>query len=159
MKTLRTALITFGLTSIAYGIFAMLTVAIDPAFAGRSIYSLFSDTGFPALAIGFACVLAVILISVTLVALRPKKAKRPNDEADFLENETVPVEEYERQYAPVVRKKAPRPQRTPAEELSADELPDETSFRPQKNAALHCIFCGSKIPEGSDVCPKCGKSV
>ena len=103
--------------------------------------------------------LAVILISVTLVALRPKKAKRPNDEAEFLENETVPVEEYERQYAPVVRKKAPRPQRTPAEELPAEELPDETSFRPQKNAALHCIFCGSKIPEGSDVCPKCGKSV
>ena len=35
MKTVRTVLITFGLTTLLYGAIALLTVAIDPAFAGR----------------------------------------------------------------------------------------------------------------------------
>lgn len=157
MKTLRTALITFGLTSLVYGAFAMLTVAFDPAYAGRSIYSLFANTGFPMLIVGISCILAVLLISFSIAAFRgdakPKKAEQ-DDEAEFLANETVPAEEYE------AAKTAPRRRtvRRPAPE-TPDEF-DESMLRGQPEPqAQHCIFCGTAIPAGESVCPRCGRHV
>ena len=164
MKTLRTALITFGLTTLAYGVFAMLTVAIDPVYAGRSIYSLCSVSGFPAIVIGFTCLLAVLLISFAYAAFRPeRKAKREEQEADdeaFLEQETVPAEEYKRPYAPVSERKQKRAAKE--SDLFADddaEEPglDETMLRGRQNGARQCVFCGTVIPEGETVCLRCGR--
>ena len=164
MKTLRTALITFGLTSLAYGIFAMLTVAFDPDYAGRSIYRLFSDTGFPMLIVGIACVLAVLLISFSLAAFRGEVRQRKaesDDEEAFLEKETVPAAEYDAQrYAAPQKRQKRRP--APKEQPELPEEFDETMLRsaaPAEPQTQHCIFCGTAFPAGDSVCPKCGRHV
>ncbi len=167
MKTVRTVLITFGLTTLLYGAFALLTVAIDPAFAGRSIYQLFRTTGFPALIIGIACLLSVIVIVFAYAAFRDdtksrKSASMQQEEEAFLENETVSVEEYEETFSPVIHKKVrPQPDPEPEEEtMEEEDAPalDETLFRaPRSSGTQHCIFCGTAFPISEYVCPKCGK--
>lgn len=166
MKNLRTALITFGMTTLLYGTFALLTVAIDPAFAGRSIYQLFRDTGFPALVIGIACLLGVLLIAFAYAAFRgdvkPKRAPEPEDDEEaFLENETVPAEEYERPYGPVRTRRAAAPEPDLFSDDEDDEpTVDETLLRRQgAPKTQHCIFCGTPFPMADSVCPKCGKHV
>ena len=52
MKTIRTILATFGVTSALYGLFALIMMRMNPAFTGRTIYQLFRETGFVALVIG-----------------------------------------------------------------------------------------------------------
>lgn len=162
MKNLRTALITFGMTTLLYGAFALLTVAIDPAFAGRSIYQLFRDTGFPALVIGIACLLAVLLIAFAYAAFRgdvkPKRAPEPeDDEEEFLAAETVPAAEYDRPYRPVRTRRAPEPELF-ADDADEEPMVDETLLRRQGAPRMqHCIFCGTSFPAADRVCPKCGK--
>ena len=77
MKTIRTVLATFGMTTLLYGAFALFCVSIDPAFTARSIYQLFRDTGFPFLVVGIACLLSVLIISFAIAAFRDdSKARR-----------------------------------------------------------------------------------
>ena len=51
MKTIRTILATFGVTTALYGLFALIAMRVNPAFVGRSIYQLFRDTGCPFLVV------------------------------------------------------------------------------------------------------------
>lgn len=174
MKTLRTVLITFGLTTLFYGAFALLIVSIDPAFAARSIYQMFRVTGFPILIVGIACLLLVLVISFAYAAFRddPKSRRaqsRSEEEDSFLENETVPAEEYEATYSSVVQRKArPRPEAEPEEPDDAeddgekDETPplDESLFRSRRaEGTQHCIYCGTAFSASETVCPRCGKRV
>ena len=170
MKTLRTVLATFGMTTLIYGAFALFTVTIDPAFAGRSIYRMFRDTGFPALVIGIACLLSAAVILFAAAAFRddPKsrRAAAPAEDEDrFIEEETVPVETYEEEWTPAVKKKSRAALKLekdePAPDLFADDDEpklDETMFRKPKAEKLrHCLFCGTAYPTSQSVCPKCGK--
>ena len=181
MKTFRTVLATFGITTLLYGGFALLTVGIDPAYAGRSVYQMFRATGFPALVIGVACLLSALIIIFTGAAIRdgekPKKVSA-EDEDFFLENETVPVEEYEEQWVSSEEKgKATKPaakaeepddempdlfaEDDPDEESDADSSPqlDESFFASSRSpeSMRYCIFCGTSYPTSAAVCPKCGK--
>ncbi len=179
MKTLRTVLATFGITTLLYGGFALITVGVDPAFAGKSIYQMFRATGFPSLVIGIACLLSVLIILFTGAAFRDNsKSKKVSseDEDFFLENETVPVEEYEEQW--ISRKNSAEKDSVTKEEeafqtpdLFADDdlskKSDEDSapsldgsfFAPSRSqeSMRYCIFCGTPYPTTAAVCPKCGK--
>lgn len=179
MKTFRTVLATFGITTLLYGGFALLTVGIDPAFAGRSVYQMFRETGFPALVVGIACLLSALIILFTGAAFRDgAKPKRPSseDEDFFLENETVPVDEYEEQW--VSSEEEPQSAETaptedvpetpdlfaedePDEETDEDSSPklDESFFASSRSpeSMRYCIFCGTSYPTADAVCPKCGK--
>ncbi len=168
MKTIRTILITFGLTTLLYGGFALFCVSIDPPFASRSIFQMFRDTGFPVLVIGIACLLAVLLISFAVSAFRdnPKKGSAAEAEDAFLEEETVSVEEYEQEWTPKLKRKARQaPVSEPdAEESSVPEAEDDTPaldeslFRQTAAAPTQrCIFCGTAYPSSDSVCPKCGR--
>lgn len=160
MKTIRTMLATFGMTTLLYGGFALLCVTVDPAFAGRSIYQMFRDTGFPAVVIGIACLLSVIIISFAVAAFRDEPRSRRSaeqDDEEFLENETVAVEDYDAdEWTPAMKKKS---RAALAYEQDADEDEDDDSAyaRPRKQKMRHCLFCGAAFPAGSAVCPKCGK--
>ena len=172
MKTIRTVLITFGMTTLLYGGFALFCVSIDPPFASRSIYQMFRDTGFPILVVGISCLLAVLVISYALYAFRDQpKGKSPSNPAEdkFLEEETVSVEEYENAWTPKLRNKhsgfpyqKPEPEQNedPAEE-EADDTPalDETLFSQQGTSVQtqRCVFCGTSFPVSDSVCPKCGR--
>ncbi len=176
MKTIRTILATFGMTTLLYGAFALFCVSIDPAFTARSIYQLFRDTGFPFLVVGIACLLSVLIISFAVAAFRDEPKNRRAaavDEEQFLEEETVPVEEYERQWTPELKKKsrdalsyeqsddAPDlfAEDDAADEASDDDAPalDETLFRQPQQQMRRCVFCGTAYPETDAVCPKCGR--
>ncbi|MBQ1820578.1 MAG: zinc-ribbon domain-containing protein [Clostridia bacterium] len=96
MKTIRTILATFGITSLLYGLFALISMRLNPAFTGRSIFQLFRDTGFVALVIGIGCVLSFVIMTVAIVSFRDEGARKKreifdeDDEDDFIEEETVP---------------------------------------------------------------------
>ena len=174
MKTFRTILATLGVTTLAYGIFALLTVRIDPAFAGRSIFQMFRDTGVPALILGIACLLSVTIIAIAVTAFRDEPHGRrtaAEDDDLFLENETVPVDTYEEEWSPELKKKG-----RAALSLEEDEEPetpdlfadddepepearlDETLFaKPKVESMRRCVFCGTSFPHSESVCPKCGK--
>ena len=172
MKTIRTILITFGLTTLLYGGFALFCVSIDPPFASRSIFQMFRDTGFPVLVIGIACLLAVLLISFAVSAFRdnPKKGAAADDDEDrFLEEETVSVEEYEQEWTPKLKRKSrpaavaeEDPEESPAGDgESEDDTPalDESLFRQTAAAqsTRRCVFCGTAYSSSEPVCPKCGR--
>ncbi len=173
MKTIRTILITFGLTTLLYGGFALFCVSIDPPFASRSIFQMFRDTGFPVLVIGIACLLAVLLISFAVTAFRdnPKKGSAAADEEEsFLEEETVSVEEYEQKWTPKLKHKARQAsvsaqnvEEAPVpdgDDASDDDTPalDESLFRQTAAASTQrCVFCGTTYPSSDPVCPKCGR--
>ena len=83
MKTIRTILATFGVTTLVYGIFAMLSVRLDLTFTGRSIYQMFRSTGFAGLVLGIGCLLSVIILSIALAAFKDEeKLFRDEDEDD-----------------------------------------------------------------------------
>ena len=169
MKTLRTVLATFGMTTLVYGAFALFTVTIDPAFAGRSIYRMFRDTGFPALVVGIACLLSAAVIIFATAAFRDdakaRRAAADEDDEQFIEEETVPVDTYEEQWTPAVKKKSRAALKLekdePAPDLFADDDEpklDETMFRkPKAEKTRQCLFCGTAFPVSQSVCPKCGK--
>ena len=171
MKTIRTILITFGLTTLLYGGFALFCVSIDPPFASRSIFQMFRDTGFPVLVIGIACLLAVLLISFAVSAFRdnPKKGAAPAEDEDrFLEEETVSVEEYEQEWTPKLKRKARQSSAVgkedadssaPDEDEPVDDTPalDESLFRQTSAQTQRCVFCGTSYPSSDPVCPKCGR--
>ena len=114
MKTIRTILATFGVTSLLYGLFALIAMRLNPAFTGRSIYQLFRDTGFVALVIGIGCVLSFVIMTIAIVSFRDEDARRKHDTAeedlfdDFLEEETVPEEradEADESWSPEIKRK------------------------------------------------------
>ncbi len=99
MKTIRTILATFGVTTLLYGLFALLMMRLNPAFTGRSIFQLFRETGFVTLVIGIGCVLAAVIMTIAIVSFRDEGSRKKHevfdeeDELDeFLEDETVPEE-------------------------------------------------------------------
>ena len=101
MKTIRTILATFGVTTALYGLFALIAMRVNPAFVGRSIYQLFRDTGFVALVIGIGCILSFIIMTVAIVSFRDDGGRKKHEfldddeDDDFLEEETVPEERAE----------------------------------------------------------------
>lgn len=128
MKTIRTILATFGVTSLLYGLFAILSMRLDLTFTGRSIYQLFRETGFAALVLGIGCVLSFVIMTVALVAFREdgsrKKREIFEDEEDeaFLEEETVPAEraeEADETWSPEIKRKQRKA-------LFATDEPEET---------------------------------
>ncbi len=99
MKTIRTILATFGVTTLLYGLFALLMMRLNPAFTGRSIFQLFRETGFITLVIGIGCVLAAVIMTIAIVSFRDEGSRKKHESFDeedeldeFLEDETVPEE-------------------------------------------------------------------
>ena len=114
MKTIRTILATFGVTTLIYGIFALVAMRLNLTFTGRSIYQLFRDTGFAALVLGIGCVLSFVIMTIAIVAFRDDGGRKKRDifdeedEAEFLEEETVPAEraaEADETWSPEIKRK------------------------------------------------------
>lgn len=161
MKTIRTILATFGVTSLLYGLFALIAMRLNPAFTGRSIYQLFRDTGFVALVIGIGCVLSFVIMTVAIVSFRDDGAHKKHDLMaeddfdDFLEEETVPeerAEEADETWSPEIKRKQRKALRhadeEPTPDLFADDddepeepiafrrssrEPDDAAFRPARH--------------------------
>ena len=117
MKTIRTILATFGVTTALYGLFALIAMRVNPAFVGRSIYQLFRDTGFVALVIGIGCILSFIIMTVAIVSFRDDGGRKKHEfldddeDDDFLEEETVPeerAEEADESWSPEIKRKQRR---------------------------------------------------
>lgn len=142
MKTIRTILATFGVTSALYGLFALIAMRLNPAFTGRSIYQLFRDTGFIALVIGIGCVLSFVIMTVAIVSFRDdgthKKHEFTEEDAfdDFLEEETVPeerAEEADESWSPEIKRKQRRALRHADEEPTPDLFADDDDdYEPQE---------------------------
>lgn len=130
MKTIRTILATFGVTSLFYGLFALIAMRLNPAFTGRTIFQLFRDTGFVALVIGIGCVLSFVIMTIAIVSFRDdggrKKREYSDDEEDeFLEEETVPEEradEADETWSPEIKRKQRRALQATDED--EEEIPD-----------------------------------
>lgn len=127
MKTIRTILATFGVTTALYGLFAMIAMRMDLTFTGRSIYQLFRDTGFAALVLGIGCILSFVIMTIALVAFRDDSGRKKRDifeeedEDAFLEEETVPEEradEADETWSPEMKRKQRKA-------LLASEEPEE----------------------------------
>lgn len=134
MKTFRTILATFGVTSLLYGLFALIAMRLNPAFTGRSIYQLFRDTGFVALVIGIGCVLSFVIMTVAIVSFRDDSTRRKHDfleddsDDDFLEEETVPeerAEEADESWSPEIKRKQRSALRHTDEEPAPDLFDDD----------------------------------
>ena len=129
MKTIRTILATFGVTSLLYGLFALIAMRLNPAFTGRSIYQLFRDTGFVALVIGIGCVLSFVIMTIAIVSFRDEGTQKKHETAeedlfdDFLEEETVPeerAEEADESWSPEIKRKQRRALKHAEEEPTPD---------------------------------------
>jgi hypothetical protein len=144
MKTFRTILATFGVTTLIYGIFALIAMRLNLTFTGRSIYQLFRETGFAALVIGIGCILSFAIMTVAIVSFRDDGGRRKHeifeddDEDDFLEEETVPEEraaEADETWSPEIKRKQRRAlfaADEPEDAPEPDEDPEEASFmRPE----------------------------
>lgn len=139
MKTIRTILATFGVTTALYGLFALIMLRLNPAFTGRTIYQLFRETGFVALVIGIGCVLAFVIMTIAIVSFRDDGARKKresliDDEDTFLEEETVPEEraaEADESWSPEIKRKQRRALRQTEEQeetlpdLFGDDEPEE----------------------------------
>lgn len=134
MKTIRTILATFGVTSAAYGLFALIAMRLNPAFTGRSIYQLFRDTGFVALVIGIGCVLSFVIMTIAIVSFRDESGKKKHESTeddlfdDFLEEETVPEEradEADESWSPEIKRKQRKALRHTDEEPTPDLFADD----------------------------------
>ena len=127
MKTIRTILATFGVTTLLYGLFALLAMRLNFTFTGRSIYQLFRETGFAAMVLGIGCILSFIIMTVAIVAFRDDGSRKKRDfleddgDEAFLEEETVPAE----QAAEADETWSPEMKRTQRKALKAtDEEPE-----------------------------------
>lgn len=133
MKTIRTILATFGVTTLLYGLFALLAMRLDFTFTGRSIYQLFRETGFAALVLGIGCILSFVIMTIAIVAFRDDGSRKKRDlmEEDsdeaFLEEETVPEEradEADETWSPEMKRKQ-RKALQATDEAEAPNLFDE----------------------------------
>ena len=144
MKTFRTILATFGVTTLIYGLFALIAMRLNLTFTGRSIYQLFRETGFAALVIGIGCILSFAIMTVAIVSFRDDGGHKKHDffddedEEEFLEEETVPEEraaEADETWSPEIKRKQRRAlfaADEPEDEPEPDEEPEETPFlRPE----------------------------
>ena len=154
MKTIRTILATFGVTSLLYGAFALIAMHNNWAFTGRSIYQLFRDTGFIMLVIGIGCVLSFVIMTVAIVSFRDEGTRKKRDtfyddpEEEFLEEETVPeerAEEADESWSPEIKRKQRRALRhtdeEPTPDLFGDDDPEdepirETPAEPSRRSAM-----------------------
>ena len=148
MKTIRTILATFGVTSLLYGAFALIAMHNNFAFTGRSIYQLFRDTGFIMLVIGIGCVLSFVIMTIAVVSFRDEGSRKKHDlmyddpEEEFLEEETVPeenAEEADETWSPRIkrmqRKALRHTDEEPTPDLFGDDEPEEpVSFREETQA-------------------------
>ena len=186
MKTIRTILATFGVTTLIYGIFALVAMRLNLTFTGRSIYQLFRETGFAALVIGIGCVLSFVIMTVAIVSFRDDGARRKHDlfededDEEFLEEETVPeerAEEADETWSPEIKRKQrralfatdeqeePEPDEDPEEAfmrpepLFRPEEPEEPEERRPEPGMKRCIYCGGLIDDDSAFCIHCGKRV
>ena len=134
MKTIRTILATFGVTTALYGVFALISVRLNPAFTGRSVYQLFRDTGFVALVIGIGCVLSFVIMTIAIASFRDdggrKKHESEEDDLfdDFIEEETLPeerAEEADESWSPEIKRKQRRALRHTDEEPTPDLFADD----------------------------------
>ena len=132
MKTIRTILATFGVTTLLYGLFALIAMRLDLTFTGRSIYQLFRSTGFAALVLGVGCILSFVIMTIALVSFREdgKNKKREffedEDDEDFIEEETVPAEradEADEAWSPEIKRKQ-RKALFATDEQAEPEIPD-----------------------------------
>lgn len=134
MKTIRTILATFGVTSLLYGAFALIAMHSNWAFTGRSIFQLFRDTGFIMLVIGIGCVLSFVIMTVAIVSFKDEGTRKKHDilyddpEEEFLEEETVPeerAEEADESWSPEIKRKQRRALRHTDEEPTPDLFGDD----------------------------------
>ena len=132
MKTIRTILATFGVTSLVYGLFALIAMRLNPAFTGRSIFQLFRETGFVALVIGIGCVLSFVIMTIAIASFRDEGARKKresfeeSDDEEFLEEETVPeesAEEADETWSQEIKRKQRRALKH-ADEENEEPLPD-----------------------------------
>ena len=132
MKTIRTILATFGVTSLVYGLFALIAMRLNPAFTGRSIFQLFRETGFVALVIGIGCVLSFVIMTIAIASFRDEGARKKrdsyeeSDDEEFLEEETVPeelAEEADETWSQEIKRKQRRALQH-ADEENEEPLPD-----------------------------------
>lgn len=183
MKTIRTILATFGVTTLVYGILAMLTVRFDFTFAGRTIYQMFRDTGFAGLVLGIGCVLAVIILSIALAAFRDDDRNRQADEDDefFYDvdaadgpadegnaQESVWNDAIKQKQRAALQVQDTEPEDEDEEEDIVDLFSDDEDAEDEEPAfteenvdtapkAQRCLYCGAELKEGSRFCSACGK--
>ena len=132
MKTIRTILATFGVTTLLYGLFALIAMRLDLTFTGRSIYQLFRSTGFAALVLGVGCILSFVIMTIALVSFREdgKSRKRDffedEDDEEFIDEETVPAaraDEADEAWSPEIKRKQ-RKALFATDEQAEPEIPD-----------------------------------
>ena len=160
MKTIRTILATFGVTSLLYGLFALIAMRLNPAFTGRSIYQLFRDTGFVALVIGIGCVLSFVIMTIAIVSFRDEGTRKKHETAeddlfdDFLEEETVPeerAEEADESWSPEIKRKQRRALRHAEEEPTPDLFSeDDDELIPVREDGQLSEGDGEQIPVRDD---------
>lgn len=162
MKTIRTILATFGVTSLLYGLLALVSMRLDLAYTGRSIYQLFRSTGFSALVLGIGCILSFIIMTIAIVAFRDDGSRKKRDALDdeddelFLDEETVPAEradEADEAWSPEIKRKQ-RKALLAADEDEEPETPELFSEDEdeEENAAVEAepepvIAVESRTPE------------
>lgn len=168
MKTIRTILATFGVTTLVYGIFAMLSVRLDLTFTGRSIYQMFRSTGFAGLVLGIGCLLSVIILSIALAAFKDEEKlfrdEDEDDEEDFYsvaeeaEESSVWTEEIKQKQREALPNMAKEEE---VEETGVDlfgeddeDEEDEETAAPRRK---RCLYCGAEADAEERVCPTCGK--
>lgn len=162
MKTIRTILATFGVTTLFYGIIAMLSVRLDLAFTGRSIYQLFRSTGFAGLVLGIGCLLSVIILTIALTAFRDEDKPSAEEDEEDEEFYTIGDEETE---SPVWTEEIKQKQREALPNLSEEEeVPEVDLFaeEDEEDAAKEprrqrCLYCGAELDAKTRICPTCGK--
>ncbi len=158
MKTIRTILATFGVTTLLYGLFALLMTRLNPAFTGRTIFQLFRETGFVTLVLGIGCVLSAVIMTIAIVSFRDEGSRKKHaivdeedDLDDFLEEETVPEEraaEADETWSNEIKRKQRRALRHTDEDedeepyeyfseegAAARQTPIRTSFREEPETA------------------------
>ena len=141
MKTVRTILATFGVTSLLYGLIALISMRLDLTFTGRSIYQLFRDTGFAALVLGIGCVLSFVIMTIAIVAFRDDSSRKKHDfleeesDDDFLEEETVPEERAQKAdetWSPEMKRKQRKALRDADDTAETPNLFDDSDEEPEE---------------------------
>ncbi len=155
MKTIRTILATFGVTSLLYGLFALIAMRLNPAFTGRSIFQLFRDTGFVALVIGIGCVLSFVIMTIAIASFRDentrKKREYLDDDVDdeFLEEETVPEEradEADESWSPEIKRKQRRALKQTEEPEEAPDLFADEDEEPENRIPIRTAYYEDEEP-------------
>jgi hypothetical protein len=92
----------------------------------------------------------------------PAPAEAAEAPAPAPEEASEPVAAVEPEAVPAAEEPAEAPETLPAEPEEGPEAPEETPAEvepPKEEPMVRCVFCGSSVPRGTQVCPHCGKKM